>query len=101
MWNLIKQSPKVMNKQTQRYLKTSAYRNRLWTLKVPRRCLSTYIREADGAVPLHRFFDYIQSSVVPAGQLEAQRPVGGDERMADELEAQWIDLSIGACCFLG
>lgn len=51
--------------------------------------MRSYVGEADGAVPLHRFLDYIQSGVVPAGQLEAQGPVGGDDGVADELKTQW------------
>lgn len=56
--------------------------------------MRTYVREADGAVPLHRFLDYIQTGVVPAGQLEAQRPVGRDDGVADELETQRVVVSV-------
>lgn len=52
-------------------------------------CARSYVGEADGAVPLHRFLDYIQTGVVPAGQLEPQGPVGGDDGVADELKTQW------------
>lgn len=46
----------------------------------------TYIRKAGLSISVHDFLHLLQAAVVPARELEAQRPVWRDERPANQLE---------------
>lgn len=46
----------------------------------------TYIRKPGQSVPLHNSLHLVQAAIVPARDLEAQRPVWRDERPANQLE---------------
>ncbi len=46
----------------------------------------TYVWNANLSVPIHDFLHFVQAAVVPARELETQRPVRRNERPANQLE---------------
>ncbi len=54
----------------------------------------TYIRKASLSISVHNFLHLLQAAVVPARELEAQRPVRRDERPANQLETHKAALNM-------
>lgn len=58
------------------------------TYRQPKKIKQTisYIWEGYGTIPLHGFLDLAQAAIVPPRKLEAQGPVGRNDRPANELD---------------
>lgn len=69
----------------------------LWVISTEELCLyrfavllkpHTYIGESNCPVPLHNSLHLIQRPVIPAAELEAQTPVGGQRWQSHELQVE-------------